>query len=115
MMARISLLALASWAGAVCAADITVVQSSEAGDAWAPVAGLSWTTDFPSLVDVTVDRSRRRQEVLGFGEPVILCSTCWEGAKYRKQSWLTRTLLVASFRRHGDDGHDRVQCDGVDE
>jgi len=48
-------------------ADVAVLQSSAAGDEWAPQAALSWGADFPAAVDVTVNRTVTHQTIMGFG------------------------------------------------
>lgn len=49
------------------ASGIAVIQSSAAGDEWAPQPSLAWAADYPAPVDVTVDTGTLYQEMLGFG------------------------------------------------
>jgi glucosylceramidase len=60
-----TLLALASAVAA--SAQISVIQSSSAGDQWRQMPSLTWGPVYSSPIDVTVDRSQKFQQMMGFG------------------------------------------------
>lgn len=70
-MAALAALALASAAGY----DVALVQSSTSQN-WVDLPGLKWGADFPATVDVTVDHTALRQEILGFGG-ALTDTTAW--------------------------------------
>ena len=69
--------------------DITVIQSSASGDAWTPQPSLNWGADFPSSIDVTVNYTWTKQEILGFG------SALTDTSAYNSQVWMNPTTYEA--------------------
>jgi glucosylceramidase len=68
MMGHLLRLALLSALPLAAAAnDIDLIQTSSAGDTWAPLPPLSWGADFLSAMTCTVNAQASAQTIMGFG------------------------------------------------
>jgi hypothetical protein len=80
-------------AALVYAADVAIVQTSLAGDRWAPQPGLNWSTPHAGANALLVNRSVTWQPIIGFGGAFTECAA----ANYQLLSSAPRAEVMRAY------------------